>query len=77
MWRWWHHSLAILAVVLCASVPYLNSLEGKYAYDDKVRLYIVRTHALFQWTVRTSPRVNGESAAPPTHRNAGRSRGQP
>lgn len=29
--------VALILVAICASAPYLNSLDGKFAYDDKVR----------------------------------------
>lgn len=32
-----HWGVVSLLVILAATLPYLNSLHGRYVYDDKVR----------------------------------------
>jgi len=57
--------LALLAVA--AGAPYANSLQGKFAYDDKVRLAasprVAARASRFHAAVRVKPRLQLATAA--------------
>lgn len=41
--------LAFVVLALCASIPYANSLDGKFAYDDKVRVFAASSFSVLVW----------------------------